>query len=306
MKNKILDVVYKTRKSLRVQLAKKHEIYQNVIQQEATNLLIKTNLDLESPLSISRLGYIEAECLDFFLKRRPSHEYGKHLTNMIDIGGFFPDDGKLLDRFCQLQLDSTKLIDILGVWYVKGEANIIQNFCPTAHLVPLKFLEPYYHKDPWSYQLKEKRVLVVHPCPESIQQNFLNIRSKLFKDPQVLPDFHLQVMKSVNTILGLGYKTGFNNWFEAFDYMCDEISKREFDVAILGCGSYALPLAAFVKSLGKKAIHLGGATQLLFGIRGKRWDERPFYQSLFNEFWTRPLLSERPEGYQNIEGGAYW
>jgi hypothetical protein len=38
-------------------------------------------------------------------------------------------------------------------------------------------------------------------------------------------------------------------------------------------------------------VHLGGATQRLFGIRGKRWDERPFFQNLYNEHWTRPLAS---------------
>ena len=46
-----------------------------------------------------------------------------------------------------------------------------------------------------------------------------------------------------------------------------------FDVAIIGCGAYGMPLAAMLKQAGKQAIHLGGATQLLFGIKGKRWEE---------------------------------
>ena len=52
--------------------------------------------------------------------------------------------------------------------------------------------------------------------------------------------------------------------------------KIDFDVAIIGCGAYGFPLAAKLKQAGKQAIHLAGATQLLFGIKGKRWEEYQF------------------------------
>ena len=44
----------------------------------------------------------------------------------------------------------------------------------------------------------------------------------------------------------------------------------EFDVAIIGCGAYGLPLAVEAKRMGKQAIHMGGATQVLFGIKVNR------------------------------------
>lgn len=58
--------------------------------------------------------------------------------------------------------------------------------------------------------------------------------------------------------------------------------------------SLRFPLAAHVKRTGKKAIHLGGGLQLLFGIRGKRWDMRDEYKSLMNEYWIRPSEDETP------------
>ena len=83
--------------------------------------------------------------------------------------------------------------------------------------------------------------------------------------------------------------------------------KIDFDVAILGCGAYAFSLGAFIKrDLGKCAVHLGGATQLLFGIRGGRWDSWPCFNIYFNKYWTRPDESERPSNYKFHEGGAYW
>ena len=83
-----------------------------------------------------------------------------------------------------------------------------------------------------------------------------------------------------------------------------EIHTKDFDVALVGAGAYGTPLCLFIKSLGKQALQSGGATQLLFGIIGKRWEEREPIKSYLNEHWIRP--SVQPEGYKNIEKGCYW
>ena len=69
-------------------------------------------------------------------------------------------------------------------------------------------------------------------------------------------------------------------------------------------GAYGMFLGDYCKSLGKKAVHVGGALQLYFGIKGKRWDEDGFY----NEHWIRPQKSDMPEGAELFECGtfAYW
>jgi hypothetical protein len=88
--------------------------------------------------------------------------------------------------------------------------------------------------------------------------------------------------------------------------MKDEVAAKQFDVAIIGCGAYGFPLAAHVKRLGKQAVHLGGATQILFGIRGNRWDKHPAISSLYNEHWVRPDVTEKPSGAEKVEGACYW
>jgi hypothetical protein len=144
---------------------------------------------------------------------------------------------------------------------------------------------------------------VVHPFEETIKKQYAK-RQVLFKDPRILPNFELRTVKAVQSIAG--NKPRFANWFDALESMCKKISDTDFDVAIIGAGAYGLPLASFVKSLGAKAVHLGGATQILFGIRGKRWDARPFFTSLYNENWVRPLPAEVPENFQVVESGCYW
>ena len=97
----------------------------------------------------------------------------------------------------------------------------------------------------------------------------------------------------------------YNNWFDALDDMIRKVDTVDFDVAIIGCGAYGMPLAAHIKQIGKQAIHLGGATQLMFGIMGKRWDHIPEIHSLVNENWVRPMENETPKCSNDIEAGCY-
>jgi hypothetical protein len=73
-------------------------------------------------------------------------------------------------------------------------------------------------------------------------------------------------------------------------------------ILTLGAGAWSLPLVAHAKKLGTKGIHLGGSLQLLFGIKGGRFDSNQIY----NESWTRPLPSEVPANFKKMEQGAYW
>jgi hypothetical protein len=128
----------------------------------------------------------------------------------------------------------------------------------------------------------------------------------------VLPDFHLKTIPAIQNPALLGQKPKFNDWFDALDYLKEQIAESDFDIALLGCGAYGFPLAAFVKKLGKQAIHLGGASQLLFGIKGERWERTyPNIAKLFNEYWVYPSPEETPKNaHWNENGwgvrGAYW
>lgn len=103
-----------------------------------------------------------------------------------------------------------------------------------------------------------------------------------------------------------GESTSFDNWFDALDYMTEEALRRDFDIAIIGCGAYGFPLAARLKAAGKQAIHLGGAVQIMFGIIGSRWYSVPAVRKMFNEYWVHPSADEIPKNAEKVEGGCYW
>jgi len=220
---------------------------------------------------------------------------------MRNIAGFFPANAAYLEKYANIMLHDMKDIDVLGSWLT--DEIRLENFFPNAKIVPLTDLEPYYHVDPWSEVLEGKRVLVIHPYEESIKQQYVKHRV-LFDDSRILPTFELITLKAVQSIAA--NKTAFANWFDALAWMCRKVSLLDFDIAIIGAGAYGLPLASFVKNLGKKAVHLGGATQLLFGIKGKRWDELPFFKQLYNTNWVRPLSTETPDNFRIVESGCYW
>ena len=282
-------------------IGKKNVYPSKVLSAEEGNDLIKQKLQENLPLMATRFGANE---IGYAYRSVHGTRIPFKLRHSIANTGFFPaDDKKLLEKFSEIYLKACKNADIFGVWNSSEyEGTAISEFCPNAKLMPLISLEPYYFENPWSIALKGKKVLVIHPFAKTIEKQYAK-HSQLIENKEVLPDFDLLTFKAENTIFG---HDKFKNWFEVFDYSCEEISKIEFDVAIIGAGSYGLPLAAFIKSTGKQAIHMAGATQILFGIKGKRWDKHPIISKFYNESWVRPDTTETPEKHKTVENGCYW
>lgn len=267
------------------------------------NNKLKQYLTENKSFMSARLGATEAKAILY-----PNFpKFFKLITKKIIFkrmfvwSGFFPINEKSIEKFSNLYKDELLNTDILTSWRIEEkfikEARIIKN------KINLRELEPYYSNDPWTKLLSHKKVLVVHPFSETIINQYKN-RNKIFINQDILPEFEIDTVKAVQSLSGDDKR--FQNWFEALDYMKDEISKKTFDIALIGCGAYGLPLAGHAKRLGKIAIHLGGCLQLLFGIKGKRWDNNPKVNKFYNDYWVRPLENDKPKNYLKVEDGCYW
>jgi len=310
----MIDQLKKIRNSFNASVRKRKQesfyhkvIGKHIIADLKTNDIIYKKIIENKPYFISRFGSSELATLLYYQQARladPKHnKWNEHHEHILcDVSGFFPFTEEAMDRFCKIYLSFIDNIDMLGVWNI-GEQNIAPLFHENIELVNLPAIEPYYFDAPWSRALAGKKVLVIHPFAESIKQQYAH-KALLFKN-NVLPDFELQVIAAVQSIAS--NTQGFKSWFEAFEFMCDEVTQADFDVAIIGAGAYGMPLANFVKmNMGKVAIHMGGATQILFGIKGRRWYNVPKVKALFNENWISPAAEERPVGAEKVEGGSYW
>lgn len=267
--------------------------------------LIRKKLISNDPVMIARFGSVEIKAILYpYIPSIIRFLFKKRIfENMYLSAGFFPCNDTNIRRFSALMIRDMKLLDILGSWRI--EECLLEKYYLNAKRVKLSNLEPYLQENPWSIELRDKKILVIHPFNLTIESQYNSNRSNLFKNQDVLPVFQsLQTIKAVQTIVGT--KSKFENWFDALEFMKSEIDKKDFDIAIIGCGAYGFPLAAHVKRKGKKAIHLGGATQILFGIKGKRWLENKNFDQIINENFVFPNDSDKVDNYQIMEGGAYW
>jgi hypothetical protein len=152
--------------------------------------------------------------------------------------------------------------------------------------------------------LPGKKVLVVSPFSESIESNFYN-RAKFFRN-YVYPDFTLVTYNTPITYSGLPrdlYPDG--SWHESLERMKSEIATMDFDIALLSCGSYALPLGDYIaKGCAKHAIYIGGVLQIYFGIMGRRY-ENPFFLDQINiDSFIRPIEGQKYLQHAKIQEGT--
>ncbi len=299
-----------------------YEGYCDYLNQDANDYVYDL-LSTGKPCMISKFGSVE---LSNIVSRHIAHTTGLNkniihdflhyqnvaisshfwLNGLCTNAGFFPYDNNLAEQWYQMMIQDMSEIDVLGSYVY--EEKYIQDCLQCEKKVNIEgYFAPYMWKRPWSRYLKGKRVLVVHPFVDSIKYQYEHNREKLFTDPEVLPPFkELLFVKAVQSQAD-SQDVRFKNWFEALQYMKDEIDKKEYDIALIGCGAYGMCLAAHVKRRGKQAVHLASMTQMLFGVYGNRWiKNEPKYLTFINDFWIRPNQKEKPLGADKIENGCYW
>ena len=259
-------------------------------------------LTSDAPVMIARLGAVEIKAVLYSILPPPcniilrNYVYSTLHTN----AGFFPVEEKQIKKFGRLMIDSMKWVDILASW--RPEEIFFKRVLRNSKKISLADLSPSVDLSwNWSSVLKDKKILVIHPFADTIETQYYTNRNKLFPGTDILPEFKaLRTIKAVQTIAG--NTSGYSSWFDALYYMEHEIDRIDFDIALLGCGAYGFPLAAYIKKIGKKAVHIGGALQLYFGIKGKRFED----MGLYNDYWISPSLKERPVNADKVENGCYW
>lgn len=282
------------------------------------SLIIATALGLSEPFAAGRFGNTELEVL-LGWRRKLRGERIKGAFEVLSTGdpyfslvrsrhrlkqlGLIPLDDRARKKFYELMVFAMSELDLIGSW-VLGE-NYFSSELAQSKVCHRVELEPYRASQPWSSQLAGKRVMVVHPFVDSISRQYFERRELLFPEIDALPEFELVQYQPPRA--HFGEINGADHWFYLFEKMVDDLLGVEFDVAIIGAGPFGLPLASKLKANGRQAIHLGGATQLLFGILGSRWENDPGIVRLRNDAWVYPLESERPpRAAQRLSGFSYW
>lgn len=288
-------------------------------------------LSEDKPCMIARYGANELNCIINYLEikygdhnvlkniKGESHDWWWNegmICNMYNNAGFFPTTDEYLSQFSEMMLEDSKIVDMLAIFPpIKRNIIKMKPYVPTGvSYFPMASYDSFLLKNPWTRILEGKRVLVIHPFAELIERQYSK-HHLLFETQDVLPDFYLITLKSVQSIGGVT-EQGYSNWFEGLEWMKNEIEKQSFDIALIGCGAYGFPLAAHAKRTGHQAVHIGGSLQLLFGIKGKRWEdprygikygipEGTYSNILNNPAWVRPDQYRTNES-NKVEDACYW
>lgn len=194
------------------------------------------------------------------------------------------------------------------------EQILLKQLCPNAKPIPLRCLEPYYvaPEKRWTVLLAEKRVAVVSSFAKSIQaqcKRGKEIWGEHFETllPSTTTWIPIQTGFPPEIARGrLEWSEGCTTWKEALDWLEQEVLKQNVDVCLIGCGALGMMLAARLKKQGIACIVMGGAIQVLFGIKGQRWQHHSIIANFWNNAWVWPSEEETPRASGKIEGGCYW
>lgn len=273
-----------------------------ILSDDVANAEIRNMVKNGTPFLISRWGSTENTAQMQYMNGCLNEG---SLYNLQNASGIFPSvNASFLKSYFPVVERAAAEIDfyVCGAWNPFGE-ELQELLTPGTCLVLNSILPPCPGEESWFTALAGKKVLIVHPFAPLIESQYRR-RTLLWKNADaVLPEWNL---KTYATVQSLGGSDVYATWLDALHKMEDDIGRIDFDCALIAGGGYGMPLGAFIKSeLKKQAVHVGGQLQLLFGIKGKRWDEW-FGPDHYNEYWVRPSDDLKPKNFQSVEGGCYW
>lgn len=277
-------------------------------------------IDNNSKWAIGRNGATEQQALIFYNKMRSKgYSYPSGLLYDLEIGaGIFPATPESIDNWAKEYISGLEVFDVMACgWFpplADEDTALVSSHSPTAKHITLGGLEPYYVEDPdrWTSRLNNKRVAVVSNCTETMQKQ---LKRKEFiwgnAHDSYLPSTtdwrFIQTGYSPRLANGrVGWPEHIRNWEDACSSIVNQVISTKSNITIIGCGGLGMIIAMRLRKLGISVIVTGGATQLLFGIKGQRWTSHPNVFKLWNDYWCWPDINETPSNSFAVEGSCYW
>lgn len=265
---------------------------------------INTALENDDGALIGRNGTIELECMI----------YSRTSSALENNAGIFPLS--TADKWRTASIKATQSANVLVTgWYdplKEAEAVALNTWGATPIQIPLRSLEPYYVESSmrWTRLLAGHRVAVVSSFTETAKvqvKNMAAIWPNTYMFPSDIEWSWIQTGHPPSVAQGRNeWPPHVTSWSDAVNHVVLEVIRSGARFALLGCGGLSMPIAKELKDRGIITLVLGGAIQVLFGIKGKRWAGHPFISKLWNQAWVWPSPNETPAGALGVEGGCYW
>lgn len=256
---------------------------------------LQNKIKSNDKLLVTRLGNVETTALLY-----TNGIYKEMYTN----AGFYVDEG-----------DEQKIFKEWKSKYVKGLINsdvILDVFtCPSFQIVGDLMIRlnlwkpslPYIENPKWWIDCvinnMEGTIGIISYFKEDIEKQ-LKVLDKVWA---INLNKNFIIIKSYNTIEG---NSKHKNWLETYEDLESRVSKhKEVKNWLVSSGSYGLPICDYLYNNidNSKVFYVGGLLQLLFGLKGSRWDNRKEVNINYNKYWKYP--KEKPINANKVEGWCY-
>lgn len=273
-------------------------------------------------LLIGRNGTIELETILYHTIHYSNQKgFPPHLLKTLELhAGVFPSNNPdLVNAWCLAYYEALRACDVIAAgWYAPlkdQEETLLKIHNLHGARVPLRSLEPYYVSPMkrWSLLLENQKVAIVNAFADTALQ-------QTGRTEEVWPGGMSDSLFPPG-ITWIPVKTGYApvlaqgraewpgsppSWKEAVDSVVNQVVESGARFALIGCGGLGMVLGNRLRERGVIAIVLGGALQVLFGIKGGRWASHPILGNFWNNAWVWPAESETPRGAAQIENACYW
>ena len=236
-------------------------------------------------------------------------EYVKfHIKNDAGIVWKSEED---IDSYAKNIIDNLRYVDVIAYWRNYPSKFIFAKYFnkDVKHInVEDLYPFPFWHKESfpnWHHMLEGKKVLVVTSFEETVTKQYRKRKMIWDNCDEILPPFQLITYQAVCTNGGNNDER-FLTWEDAVSFMVKEILNLEFDIALVSCGGYGMPLAMELKKRDKLVIQWGGCYQLWFGIMGTRWEHDGEVTRYLNDYWVYPSEKETPPLAESVNSSCYW
>jgi hypothetical protein len=149
--------------------------------------------------------------------------------------------------------------------------------------------------------LQNKKVLVVSNATDILKKSYDRGLQNVY-NIDICQFAKVSYVKTPQTTKGSEYPH--ENSIETTKYIFDQIEKEDYDIVLLACGVYGVPLTNLVQKRGKMAVYLGSALYTMFGVysHGIPLPQNPIYNTAnFIE-----VEEQCPEHCKHIDLGKYW
>lgn len=297
----------------------------------STNDKINELFEKSDPFSVIRIGNMEGYFLDCFNKQTmPLQEFFYWLTL---TSGVYPHDMHyLVNTWAEHNYQAMVNSDVLGFVDISGHVKLNEDFnnkyTKGKHTFygedEILVLDPGYLtncglvdvpcEDPWTRNLKGKKVLVVSNFEDTINEQWPKIKEIWGDKYEDIAAFDLVgvVRSPFHPMMDDRQYPHCDTWDKTLKYMQQEMDKHDYDVALVSAAAWAPALANHAKNTGKIGLTICGTLQLYFGIIGSRWagNNRLYteWPKMFNEHWkwaNEIDLPKNKDTFNKFEK-AYW